>query len=51
MTPTATSEECVHALEDVDGAHPVTRYILSPEYAGWRAEAVAEHDGADLHQS
>ena len=35
-------EECVHALEDVDGAHPVTRYILSPEYAGWRSGALWE---------
>ena len=32
------SEECIHELTDETGAHPVTRYILSPKYASWTGE-------------
>ena len=32
------SEDCIHELADETGAHPVTRYILSPKYASWTGE-------------
>lgn len=29
-------DECVHTLPDCGGAHPLTRYILSPSIAEWK---------------
>lgn len=36
------SDDCIHALDDHDGVLPVTRYILSPKYASWHGDVLAE---------
>ena len=33
-------EDCIHSLPSVDGADPVTRYILSPKFATWQDEVL-----------
>lgn len=35
-------DDCIHALDDIADAHPVTRYILSPKFSGWHGDAFAK---------